>query len=89
LRFLSVRLLIAKKRFSLEIGSPNQLIQPGSGDVILLSNLCHLAIDALIEPGEPDHFDAGVKREIMASDKLHRTASGWSWMVMNRGDSGL
>jgi hypothetical protein len=25
----------------------------------------------------------------VASDKLHRTASGWWWMVMNRGDSGL
>jgi len=84
-----VWLVSAKKRCQLEVGSPKQLIQQGSGDVIILSNLGHLAIDALIEPGEPDHFDAGVRCEIMASDKLHRTASGWSWMVMNRGDSGL
>jgi hypothetical protein len=49
-----VRLLIAKKRFQLEVRSPNQLIKKGSGDVIILSNLGHLAINALIEPGEPE-----------------------------------
>ena len=84
-----MRLLRAKKRCQLEGSSPNQLIQPGSGDVILLSNLCHLAIEALIEPSEPDNVDTGVRRSIVASDKLHRTASGWWLMVMNRGDSGL
>ena len=84
-----MRLVLAKKRLQLEIGSPHQLIKPGSGDVILLSNLCHLAIEALIEPCEPDHGDTGVRCLIVASDTLHRTASGWWWMVMNRGDSGL
>ena len=83
-----MRLLLAKKRFSLEIGSPHQLLKQGSGDGILLSNVCHLAIDALMEPSEPDHVDTGVRRSIVASDKLHRTASGGWLMVMNHGDSG-
>ena len=56
-----MRLLIAKKCFQLEVGSPHQLLKKGSGDVILLSNLGHLAIEALIEPSEPDHFDTGVR----------------------------
>jgi hypothetical protein len=54
--------LIAKKRFQLEVGSPNQLIKKGSGDVIILSNLRHLAINALIEPSEPDNVDTGMRR---------------------------
>src|SRR5207249_1729198 len=88
-RVLDVRLLIAKKRFPLEVSSPKQLIKKGSGDVIILSNLGHLAIDALIEPSAPDHGDTGVRCSIVTSDQLHRTASGWWSMVMNRGDSGL
>jgi hypothetical protein len=60
-RGLDVRLVIAEKRCLLEVGSPNQLIKKGSGDVIPLSNLCHLAIDTLIEPSEPDHSDTGVR----------------------------
>src|SRR5438309_718270 len=88
MRGLAVRLLLAAKRFPLEVGSPHQLIKKGSGDVILLSNLWHLAIEALMEPREPDHCDTGVRCYIVASDKLHRTASGWWWMVMNRGDAG-
>ena len=84
-----MRFLIAKKRFQLEVGSPHQLIKKSSGEGILLSNVCHLAIDALMEPSEPDHVDTGVRRSIVASDTRHRTASGGWWMVMNRGDSGL
>ena len=84
-----MRLLIAEQRFQLKVGSPHQLIKKGSGDVISLRNLCHLAIDALIEPSEPDNVDTGVRRSILASDKLHCTASGGWLMVMHRGDSGL
>jgi len=76
-RVLDVRLLTAEKRFQLEVGSPHQLIKKGSGDVILLSHVGHLAIDALMEPRAPDHFDTGVRCSIVASDPLHRTASGW------------
>jgi hypothetical protein len=85
----NTRLLIAKKRFQLAVRSPQQLLKPGSGDVIILSNLRHLAIDALLEPSEPDHVDTGVRRSIVASDTPHRTASGGWWMVMNRGDARL
>ena len=59
-RVLDVRLIIAEKCF-LEVGSPNQLIKKGSGDVILLSILCHLAIDVLIEPSAPNHFATHVR----------------------------
>ena len=81
--------MVAKKRFQWEVGSPNQLIKKGSGEVILLSNVCHLAIEALMEPRELHNVDTGVRCSIVASDKLHRTASGGWLMVMNRGDSGL
>ena len=42
-----------------------------------------------MEPSEPDDVETHVGGYIVTSDKLHRTASGWWWMVMNRGDSGL
>ena len=88
-RVFDAGFLIATKRFQLEVGSPQQLRKPGSGDGILLSNVRHLAIDALIEPSEPDHVETGVRRYIVASDKRHRTASGGWLMVMHRGDSRL
>ena len=80
---------IAKEHFSLEMSRPSHLIKKRSGDVIRLSDLRHFAVDALMEPSEPDHVDTGVRISVVASDKLHRTASGWWLMVMNRGDSGL
>ncbi len=42
-------------------GGPVELIKKGSGDVIRLSNLRHLAVDALIDPSEFDNFDTGVR----------------------------
>ena len=47
--------------------------------MIILSHWRHLAIDAVIEPSEPDNVDTGVRRSIVASDKLPRTASG-GWL---------
>ena len=60
------------------LGGPAQLIQKGSGDVILLSNLGHLAVDALMDPNVFHNFETGVRISIVASDKLHRaTSGGW------------
>ena len=80
-------LRIAKELLQLVLSRPSKLIKKSSGDMIILSNLYHLAIEALIDPSEPDNFDTGVRLQIVASDKLHRIASGWWWM-MNPHDSG-
>jgi len=88
-RGLRGRLWSAAKRFPWEVGSPQQLIKQGAGDVGILCHVCHLALEALMEPSEPDDVETHVGGYIVTSDKLHRTASGWWWMVMNRGDSGL
>ena len=84
-----MRLLIAEKRFQLEVGSPHQLIQKGSGDVILLSNLGHCAVDALMEPNVFHNVDTGLRISIVASGKLHRATSGGWWLVTHHHDSGL
>jgi hypothetical protein len=38
-------------------GRPAELIEKGSGDVIVLSTLGHLAIEALMEPNVFDNVD--------------------------------
>ena len=78
---------IAKEVFQVVLGGPTKLIKKGSGDVIRLSNLGHLAVDALMEPNVFDNFDTGLRISIVTSGKLHRTTSGGSGMVMNRVDS--
>ena len=78
---------IAKEVFQVRSGSPGELIKKGSGDVIRLSDLGHLAVDALMEPNVFDHVDTGVRISIVTSGKLHRIASARWWRVMNRGDS--
>src|SRR5712691_11041410 len=40
-----------------------------------------------MQPGRHDYLDTGLGISIWASHKLHRAASGWWWMVMNRKDS--
>jgi hypothetical protein len=42
-----------------------------------------------MQPGRHDYLDTGLGISIWASHKLHRVASGWWWMVMNRKDSTL
>ena len=42
-------------------GGPAELREKGSGDVILLSNLGHFAVDALIDPNVSDNFDTGLR----------------------------
>jgi len=69
---------IAKEVFQVVLGSPAKLIKKGSGDVILLSNLGHLAVEALMDPNVFHNFDTGVRISIVASGKLHRaTSGGW------------
>jgi hypothetical protein len=41
--------------------SPRELIKKGPGDVIILSNLGHLAVDALIDPNVFDNVDTGLR----------------------------
>jgi uncharacterized protein YjlB len=52
---------IAKEVFQVLPGGPGELIEKGSGDVILLRNLGHLAVDALIDPNVFDNFDTGLR----------------------------
>ena len=69
---------IAQEVFQVVLGGPAKLIQKGSGDVILLSNLGHLAVEALMDPNVFHNFDTGVRISIVASGKLHRaTSGGW------------
>ena len=42
-------------------GGPGELIEKGSGDVIILSDLGHLTVDALINPNVFDNFDTGLR----------------------------
>ncbi len=52
---------IAKEVFQVVLGGPAKLIKKGSGDVILLSNLGHLAVDALMDPNVFHNFDTGLR----------------------------
>jgi hypothetical protein len=46
--------------------------------VIRLSNLGHLAVDALMDPNVFHNFDTGLRISIVASGKLHlATSGGW------------
>jgi uncharacterized protein YjlB len=52
---------IAKEVFQVLPGGPGELIEKGSGDVIILSDLGHLTVDALIDPNVFDNFDTGLR----------------------------
>jgi len=80
---------ITKEVFQVGPGGPAELIQKGSGDVIILSHLGHLAIDALIDPNVFDNVDTGLRISIVASGQLHGATSGGWWLVTNHHDSGL
>jgi hypothetical protein len=54
-------LRIAKELFQVVLSGPGELIEKGSGDVILLSNLGHLAVDALMEPNVFHNVDTGLR----------------------------
>jgi len=54
-------LVIAKELFQMVLGGPGELIEKSPGDVILLSNLGHFAVDALMEPNVFDNFDTGLR----------------------------
>lgn len=41
---------VAPEVFQMVSGGPGELIEESSGDVIILSNLGHFAVDALIDP---------------------------------------
>ena len=69
---------IAQEVFQVVLGGPAQLRKKGSGEVILLSNLGHLAVDALMAPNVFHHCDTGLRISIVASGTLHRaTSGGW------------
>jgi len=44
----------------LEVGQENQLIEEGPGDLIIVGNLRHFPIDALVQPSPSDNLDTGV-----------------------------
>jgi len=68
-----------------DVWQPRRADKESSGDVIRLSNLGHLAVDALMEPNV---FDNSIRVEDLNRDvgKLHRIALSVV-EVMNRGDS--
>ena len=78
---------ITKEVFQMVPSGPAQLIKKGSGDMILLSNLGHFAVDALMNPSVFDNFDTGLRISIVPSGKLHRETSGGWWLVTNHNDS--
>lgn len=80
-------LVIAQEGCQLAGRDRKQVREKGPGDVILLGEWRHFPVDTLIEPSLCDNIDTGVGISIGASDKLHRAASGWWMMVMNRHDS--
>ncbi len=80
---------IAKEVLQVVPGGPAELIQKGSGDLVLVSNLGHLAVDTLMEPHVFDNFDTGLRISIVASGTLHRATSGRWWLVTNHNDSSL
>jgi hypothetical protein len=52
---------IAKEGFQVLSGGPIERIEKGSGDVILLSNLGHLAVDALVDPNVFHNVDTSLR----------------------------
>ena len=52
---------IAKKRFQVISGGPGELIKKGPRNLILLSNLGHLAVGALIDPNVFHNFDTALR----------------------------
>ena len=82
-----VELFIAQKHFQLEVSHTQQVREEGPGEAIMLCDWQHLPVDALIEPRQHDHLHTGLGISIGSSHTLHRVASGWGWMVMNRNDS--
>ena len=52
---------IAKERFQMVPGSPSELIKKGSRNLIILSNLDQIAVDALIDPSVFYNFDTGLR----------------------------
>ena len=85
--FLKQRIFIAEQHLQLEVGHEHELIEEGPGYLIRLGDLSHFPIDALIQPGQSDNLDTGVGIYIWASAKLHRVASAWWGLSMNRNDS--
>src|SRR5712691_9790678 len=84
---LKQALFIAKQRFQLQVHQQKQLIEKGPRYLIILCDLRHFPVDALMQPSQSDHLDTGLGIYIRASGKLHCVASGWWGMSMNRKDS--
>ena len=82
--FLKQELCIAKEHCQLEVGSQKQLVEKGPGDLIIVGDFRPFPVDTVMQPSEHDDMDTGLGLSIWASDKLHRVASGWWWMLMSR-----
>ena len=85
--FVPQELCIAAQHLQLEVGQENPLREEGPGYLIIVGTVRHFPLDALIQPSPSDNLDTGVGIYIWASGKLHRVASGWWGMSMNRHDS--
>ena len=85
--FLKQKRCAVKQRFQLQVCHQKQLVEQGPGYPIRVGNFRHFAVDTLMQPREHDDMDTGLRISIWASEKLHRMASGWCWMVMNLQDS--
>ena len=75
--FLKQKLFIAQQRFQLQVGHQKQLGEKGPGDPIHGGHFRHFPVDTLMQPGEHDDMDTGLRISIWASETLHRMASGW------------
>ena len=57
---LKQELFIAKQRFSLEVCHQKQLIEKGSGYLIIFCDCSHFPVDTLMQPREHDDMDTGL-----------------------------
>src|SRR5688500_8165672 len=85
--FLQPELFLAQQRLQLQIRHKKQLIEKCPGYLIRLGDMGHYAVDALVQPRLYDNLDTGLAIQIGTSHTLHRVASGWWEVVMNRNDS--
>jgi hypothetical protein len=57
---LKQALFIAQERFQLKGGHKQQLIEESPGDAIILGDVRHFPVDALIAPSQHDNMDTAL-----------------------------
>jgi hypothetical protein len=85
--FLQQEFVIAQQRFPWSVCQQKPLGEKGPGYPIHVGNFRPFPVDTVMQPGEHDNMDTGLRISSWASDTLHRMASGGWWMVMNLKDS--